>query len=61
MESFASETAVEGGSVIPHLSFTCLEEGAQKKWQVPEMSFSMNYPLSCLCQHFCKKVAAELS
>lgn len=60
MESFASETAVEGGSVILHLTFTCLEEGAQKKWQVPGLSFSTIYSVSCLCLHFLLKSSWQI-
>lgn len=60
-DSFTSlEPAVEGGGVILHLTFTCLE-GARKKLQVPDMSLSTNYSMSWLCLHFCEKVAAELN
>lgn len=46
---------------VLYLTFTCLEVGAQKKWQVPGLSFSTNYSMSYLCLHFCLKVTAELS
>lgn len=57
MKCFPSETAFE----VLYLTFTCLEVGARKKWQVPELSFSTNYSMSYLCLHFCLKVTAELS
>lgn len=61
MKSFPSETAFEGGGAVLYLTFTCLEVGAQKEGQVPELYFSTDYSMTYLCLHFCLKVAAELS
>lgn len=61
MKSFLPETAFESDSAVLYLTFTCLEVGAQKEWQVPELSFSTSYSMSYLYLHFCLKVAAELS
>lgn len=61
MMRFPAETAFEGGRAVLYLTFTCLEVGAQKEWQVPELTFSPNYSMSYIYLHFCLKVAAELS